>query len=439
MDPYALGNLCIERGLLTQGQLDQCLDLQRRSETWRRLGEILLSEGFLTGVSLANLLSIQQAMRRSIPGSAAEPAPEPPPSEIGWLLRECAAHGADSLLLGPGQPPAFRTQSLTELLEGPPLRATQIQKMLAEALPPEAIQALDAHGSVTTTLELRGQGRVRADLYQFSGGIGAVLQALPGHPAPLASLPVPPGVRVLADARDGLVLVGGPARALATETVASILDAISAARSCHIVLVERGAERPFPARKAWFTRREVGRDVPTFAAGIDAALRSDADVISVGELREPAAIGLALDAASRGRLVFGVHPTGGAQQSLERLLDSLPAERVAASRVLLALALRAVLSLRVFPGKGGAESSCAVEWLKTTPGIGHLIRDDKLSHLGMVLQTSRSDEMLSMEESLARLLRKGRISLAEALEAANDPERLRRLAHAGKEPTRGGH
>jgi len=439
MDPYALGTLCVERGLVTEGQLEKCLDLQRRSESWRRLGEILLSEGHLTGVSLANLLSIQQAMRRTIPGGVAEAAPEPPPSEIGWLLRECAAHGADSLLLGPGQPPAFRTQSLTEVLEGPPLRATQIQKMLAEALPPESIQALDAKGAVTTTLELRGQGRVRADLYHYAGGIGAVLRALPGNPAPLASLPVPPGARVLADERDGLVLLGGPARTVAAEIAASVLDAISAARPCHIVTVERSADRPFPARKARFTRREVGGDVPTFAAGIEAALRSDADVVYAEELRDPAAIDVALDAASRGRLVLGLVPTGSTQLTLERLLDSVPAGRVATARTLLGLALRAVLLVRVFPGKGGGEPACAVEWIRTTPGIGHLIRDDKLAQIAMVLQTSRSDEMLSMEESLARLLRKGKITLAEALEAANDPERLRRLAHAAKEPTRGSH
>ncbi len=439
MDPYALGKLCIERGLLTQGQLDQCLDLQRRSETWRRLGEILLSEGHLTGVSLANLLSIQQAMRRTMPGGAVESAPEPPPSEIGWLLRECAAHGADSLLLGPGQPPAFRTHSLTELLEGPPLRATQIQKMLAEALPPETIQALDARGSVATTLELRGQGRVRAHLYRFAGGIGALLRTMPSHPAPLASLPVPTGVRELADARDGLVIAGGIAKALAAETVASLLDSISASRSCHIATVERSAERPYPARRARFTRREVGRDVASFAAGIDAARRSDADVLYVEELGDPATVEVALDAASRGRLVFGLLPTTGTQHSLERILDSFPVERVAAARALLALSFRAALTLRAFPGRGGSESSFAVEFVKTTPGIAHLIRDDKLAQLALVLQTSRSEDILSLEESLSRLLRKGRIALADALEAANDPERLRRLAHAAKEPIRGSH
>lgn len=449
MDSYPLGRLCLEKGLLDEKQLEHCLEIQRSSPTWRRLGEVLISEGILTGVALANLLSVQSAMRKSAETSAAPPIRGRPPaqstaaeahrevSELVWLLSEARTCGS-SVILGAGVPPAFRTFGTTQLLEGPPMTEEQVVKILRDGLPAEIWARADIEGFVDASATLPSGERIRATIYRHANGLGASLRPLGTTPASLTSLGLPAGVRELAKPRSGLVLVTGPSGSGKTTTLAALLDAINASRACHILTIERPIETWIEPKRARITRREVGRDAPTFAAALRAALRSDADVIAVAEMSDPETIATAVSAAETGHLVLGTMHTGNSYTTILRILDAFPPHRADFVRGLLAGCLRGILTQRLFPPKGSGGPALAVELLLGTAGIANLIREDRAHQIPYIIQTGRGDGMVSLDDSLAALQKKGRISSATALEHATDPERLAAALGARREGTRAG-
>jgi len=448
MDRYSLGRLCIERGLLSEEELEQCLEEQRASPNPRRLGEIMLSHGYVTGVTLAQLLSLQEALRRAAPEDA-EAAYEPPPAtELGWMLKEGWAYGARGVVLGPGRAPAFTLGGRTELLEGPPLESEQFDKLLAEALPAALVRRLEREPVVEAVVTLAGQGSVRTTLYRHADGVGAAFRVLVGPAPDLASLGLPPGTRELQEATSGLVLVTGPCGCGKTTTIATLLERINESRPCHIALIERCATTVLLPKSSRLTRLEVGHPeldeagdaTGAVAAAIERALRFDADVIAIDPLEDRGDVVAAMAAAEAGRLVIATLPTGGAVATIERVIAAFPRARAARARSRVASCLRAVLCQRLFPRARGGRPALAVELLLGTPAVAALVREGRLEQIPTVLHAKRADGMTSLEASLDRLCRKGVITHAVAVEAANEPQRLQQPAAARvREAPHAGH
>jgi len=437
MDPSYLGRLCVERGLVTEPQLAECLRIQKEGAAWRRLGEIFLSEGLITGVALANLLSIQAAMRGG-PRKRAEPAKPAPPHELGWLLREARACGAVGVVLGAGAPPAFRFCGWTRVLEGAPLEEAQVQKMLAEALPAELLERLRRDRFAEAMARLAEPDWVRVALYRYGGGIGAFLRPVEPAARDLAALGLPAGAKELVRARGGLVLVSGPACSGRTTTLAALLQVVNAARGCHVVTLERPPEirlEPGPAR---VTRLEVPREGDGFLRAFHAARRADADVVALSELEGEEVVLAALDAAGGDCLVLAVTSGRSAVQTLQRLLERLPARHQAHARTALASCLRGVLHQRLVPAGDGSESVLACELLLSSAAVAASLREDKLGQIATSLETGRGEGMVSFDDSLLRLLRRGRIAAETAARHAHDPERMAAALATRREATRAG-
>ena len=434
---YTLGRLCVERGLITQDQLVRCLQIQKSGTAWRHLGEILLNEGLLTGIALANLLSLQESKRRggASPGSRIEP----PSNDLGWLLKEMRAYGADALVLGAGQPPCFRYGGWSEPMEGPPLDNEQIKDLLFEALPEGLLQRLDKQGFVDRTIEFAGHDRVRLTLYRHARGIGVVLRPQAASTLELNDLGLPAGIRDLVRPESGLVLIAGPLGSGRAVTLSALLQAILDARSCHAVTIERPVETCLEQRLGRVSRREVGRDAASFASAMRGALRANADVLAVGSMEEAETIETALGAASTGRLVIGLMHTNGAAATIRRVLDACAGLHARGARDLLASCLRGIVTQHRFVSRASPEPVLAGELMLCTPGVAHLIREGRVGQIPAILKGNRSEGMASLDDALADLCKAGRITAEEALARAVDPAELKRALESDPEVVRAVH
>src|SRR5579862_6899863 len=242
----------------------------------------------------------------------------------------------------------------------------------------------------------------------------------------LESLHLPPGLRRLAEARQGLVLITGPTGCGKSSTLAALVDLINTHRHDHIVTIEDPVEYVHTNRSSIVEQIEVGHDAPDFASSIRSILRQTPDVILVGEMRDQETIATALTIAETGHLVFSTLHTNDASQAISRILDSFPAGNQPQIRQQLSLALLAVVAQQLVPTVNEGVRYPVVEILMASSGVRSLIRKGDDHQLYSALSTGRSEGMTSMEQSLADLVRTGRITRETALAHCSHRDELLR-------------
>src|SRR5690606_38237188 len=246
---------------------------------------------------------------------------------------------------------------------------------------------------------LPGVGRFRANVYRQRGSLAAAFRLIPTSVPDLDELGLPPAVAGLCELSQGLVLVTGPTGSGKSTTLAAMVDRINRTRRLHIVTLEDPIEYLHRHRRSLVNQREVGIDVPTFAAGLRAALREDPDVIMVGEMRDLETIATALTAAETGHLVLATLHTPSAPQAVDRIIDVFPAEQQNQVRVQLAGVLEAVIAQRLVPTADGRGRHVVAEVLLGTAAVRNLIREGKTAQLPAVMETSRQYGMVTLRES----------------------------------------
>jgi twitching motility protein PilT len=257
-------------------------------------------------------------------------------------------------------------------------------------------------------------GRFRANVHFQRGTVAGTVRVLPDKMPTLESLHLPPVLRRLAEARQGLVLVTGPTGCGKSSTLAALVDLINSQRHDHVVTIEDPIEFVHSNRKSIIEQIEVGQDAPDFAGSLRSILRQNPDVILVGEMRDPETIATVLTAAETGHLVLSTLHTNDASQAVSRILDSFPLGNQPQIRQQLSLALLAVVAQQLVPGIAGGRYP-VVELLMASSGIRSLIRRGEDHQLYSALSTGRSDGMISMEQSLAEMVRSNRIHRDVAL------------------------
>lgn len=349
---------------------------------------------------------------------------------FGWL-QAAIDQGASDLHLVAGYPPVVR-------LHG------KLAAIAEEILEPQALQfalqnICDEKGRLqfarTRNLDFAfehkfasGFRRCRANYFVSGDSQGACFRIIPaeipsfewtGFPAELAQR--------LMRLRNGLVIVSGMTGAGKTTTLAMIVDRLNREGGYRIVTIEDPIEYRFsPAKHSIVTQREVGRDVDSFADGLRYGLRQDPDVILVGEIRDRATAQMALSAAETGHLVLSTLHTRDAKGAISRYADLFPQASQAEIRAQLAMSLRSVISQHLLPCAFEEKRQLALEVMFNNNPIGSAIRAGKLESIDTCILTGRNEGMISLDESIKRLLQDGSISRETALRFVSDPSLLQR-------------
>jgi twitching motility protein PilT len=275
-----------------------------------------------------------------------------------------------------------------------------------------------------------GVGRFRANYFVQDSGAAAVFRIIPETIQSLTDLRMPKIVERFAHLRSGLVLVTGPTGSGKSTTLAAIIDAINVSYAKHIVTIEDPIEFVHPNKMSVLSQREVGTHCKDFAAALRAAIRQNADVILVGELRGRE-VELAILAAEMGALVFGTLHTNSAVKTVDRLVDIFPIDQQDQIRVGLAEALAGVVSQVLVPTANGKGRVAAVEVLAKTSGLPNIIREGNTPQLVNLIQSGKAHGMQTMDDALDSLVSQGLVHPKDAYQRAADKSRFEALLEQG--------
>lgn len=273
-------------------------------------------------------------------------------------------------------------------------------------------------------LQMQDHSRYRVNVYRHRLGLSAAIRLLNADIPNFESLHLPPAIGKLAEEPRGLVLITGPTGSGKSTTLAAMIDYISRLRAAHILTVEDPIEYVFNQNKSVIHQREVGATVTSFASALRSALREDPDIILVGEMRDYETISTAVTAAETGHLVLSTLHTTGAAQTIDRIVDTCPAESQQQMRSQLSMILRGVVTQQLLPLTGGSGRTVATEILIGTDAVSNIIREDKCHQLPSVMQSGASVGMHTLNGDLAALVRRGAISRETAVNASADKKDL---------------
>jgi twitching motility protein PilT len=389
---------------------------------------------------------LEQLVRELNDAQPAESVADAPPlnaeGDLEQLLVEMAQRGASDLMLVAGAPPVLRVGGRL-LANGDPLSADEVQSLLSHVVTARVRERMDADGAADFSLRLarggdeddrhpasgersesKGAWRFRVNVHRQRGTLAASVRALPTKIPTIQELRLPASLAELVKPRRGLVLVCGPTGSGKSTTLAAMVGEINRTEARHVITIEDPVEYEHRNAKSIIEQVEVGRDTPSFAAALRAALRQDPDVILVGEMRDLETVATALTAAETGHLILSTLHTSDAAQAIHRIVDVFPPAQQTQIKQQLALSLNAIIVQHLVPRADETGSVVAVELLHATYGVRNQIRNDKLQHLSQEITLGKRHGMITLEESLARLVQEGLISADDARVRSARPEEL---------------
>jgi len=361
------------------------------------------------------LSRIVEELNRAAPSQKTATMAPSVTASLDELLDFAAKRGASDVLLVAGAIPALRINGALAAGPGDPLEPDDIRALVLPLLGPAQLEELQKRKSVDFGFVRENLGRFRINLHHQRGTLAASIRLLPSRIPSLESLHLPPSLGKLADRRQGLVLITGPTGCGKTSTLAALVDIVNSHRAAHVVTIEDPVEYQHANRTAIIEQIEIGRDTPDFAGTLRSIVRQTPDVILVGEMRDPETMATALTAAETGHLVLSTLHTNDTIQAVSRILDSFPAANQPQIRQQLSLALLAVIAQQLVPGMDGMSRWPATEVMIATDAVRALIRKGDDHQLRSQISVGRAEGMMTMEQSLADLVRANRIARDTAL------------------------
>ena len=348
-------------------------------------------------------------------------------AKLNELLVTTAKQAASDLHLAVGRRPTLRIDGILVPLQKEAIMTPETAEgIIGELTTPEQKQKLLQQKQVDFAYSLEDKARFRVNVYYQRGYLAAALRLVPARIKTIEELNLPPLLHDLAKLSQGFVLIVGPAGHGKSSTLAALLDEVNHLRSDHIITVEDPVEYLFTQDKCIVSQREVGSDAISFHGALRTILRQDPDVIMIGEMRDAVSIGTAMTASETGHLVLSTLHTNSASQTIDRIIDSFPAEQQGQVTSQLAATLVAIVSERLLPRTSGGRIP-AMEIMIVNPAIRNLIRERKTYQIDLVIETSMQEGMVTLNRSLANLVKNKEISLENAELYSLNPAELRIL------------
>jgi twitching motility protein PilT len=346
---------------------------------------------------------------------------------IKELLNLTCLEKASDLHISVGHYPSLRiTGRLVPLIKMKKITPEDSQGLAFELMNEEQRERFLQEKEIDFSYNLEDRARFRVNIFFESGNISSALRLVPNKIPTLEELNLPSILHEFTRASQGFVLVTGPSSHGKSTTLAAMLDEINHTRADHIITIEDPIEYVFEDDRSIIDQREVYQDTLSFARALRSTFRQDPNVIMVGEIRDLETISTAITAAETGHLVFTTLHTNSASQTIHRIVDSFPPEQQNQVRSQLSASLLGVISQRLIPRiRGGLIPSCEIMF--ATPAVANLIRENKIHELPLIIEISAEAGMVSLNRSLANLVRAKEVSLETAMAYSLNPSELRKL------------
>lgn len=326
-----------------------------------------------------------------------------------------------------GSAPYFRVDGeLVPVENGPILTVDSTRTLIEPLLNEEQKEYVEVNKELDLGYQYQDKGRFRINIYHTRGMLAAALRLVPAEILTVEELNLPQEVHRFAQYKQGFILVTGPTGEGKSTSLASVISEINKTRAEHILTIEDPIEYVHKPIKSIVSQREMNQDTKDWSVALRSALRADPDIVMVGEMRDYETIASAITVAETGHLVFATLHTGSASQTMDRIIDVFPSEQQGQIRQQLASTIIAVASQRLLPRLSGGRIP-AVELMFANDAVRNLIREGKTYQIDNVMQTSGSQGMILMENSLARLVQQGQISKEIAMRQAFRPNEMARL------------
>lgn len=331
-------------------------------------------------------------------------------TDIMTMLRQVAKAGASDLHLAADHPPLLRRQGELRPLREEALAALDVRDMIYTLLDTQHRRVFERDLELNFSLSVAPQWRFRVNVHSQRGNVEASFRQIEPLVRNLAELNLPPALTDLANLRDGLVLITGPAGSGKTTAAAAMIEYINANRAAVIITMENPIEYLYTYRKSVIKQREIGLDTRSYAAALREAMRQDPDVILIGEVRDEETMQAAIEAAQTGHLVIATFSSASCIHAIIRLYQFFRRGNQSEIQVQLANCLRGIVALRLLPRIDQPGLIPAAEVLISTPAITNMIRMGSTPQIKSAIQTGGSFGMNSFENSLEKLRRDGIIS-----------------------------
>ena len=351
---------------------------------------------------------------------------------IKELLTKMIQEGASDMHIIVGGPPMIRVHGSVEPLPGyRRLTPDQTQELIYSVMTEQQVAEFEATRECDMSFGIDGLSRFRLNVYRDRGSVVAAFRTIPFEILSFEQLGLPRVISDFAHRPMGLVLVCGPTGSGKSTTLAAILDKINRERKTHIITIEDPIEYLHSHKMSIINQREVGADTNGFSEALRRILRQDPDVILIGEMRDPETIQAALTVAETGHLAFATLHTNDALQTINRIVDVFPSAQQAQIRTQLSFVLEGVVVQQLIPRADGLGRVLSMEIMIPNAAIRSLIRAEKLEQIPSMIEIGKGEGMMTMNQSLYRLMRRGIITPDMAFKRTMDPEGLQNLVEKG--------
>lgn len=354
-------------------------------------------------------------------------------ARIDDFLKFAEELDASDVHLKAGRPPLLRIHGELVMTDLPPVDSAELAYMLTEAVGERAWERFSEVWELDVAYQMEDDRRFRLNVFRQRGTVEAVFRAIPRHMMTMEEIGLPELARSFATRPRGLVLVTGPVGSGKTTTQAAMIDYVNEHYSVHIVTIEDPIEFVHVKKKALVSQRELELDTDSFGDALRAALREDPDVILVGEMRDLETVRMAITAAETGHLVISTLHTMDAAETINRVVDIFPTHQQDQVRMQLAVNLLGVIGQTLVRRADGSGRVAAFEVMANSAAVASAIRDNKIYQITSVIQTGTRAGMISLDQSLAALVRSGQVGYEEALAKAKNPDEFAQFALGKKE------
>ena len=338
------------------------------------------------------------------------------------MLVTAAKKDATDLHLTVGSPPMIRVDGILQVLEEEDiLTALKIERIVESMTDPDQRDRLGKERDIVVMHIFDNKIRGKVHIFFQEGSMTVSLRFLTLNVETIRALNMPPSIEAIASQKNGLVIVGGHFGSGRTTLALALLEHINQARVEHILTIEDPIEYDMIGNKSIVNQREVGRDVNSFDAALDAIEKEDVNVVFVSELESTSVMRKVLELANAGILVITVMDVSSSDKALEKIISSFPSHEQNYVTELLAEALRAVVIQYLLPRIGGGLVPVHEVMLNIST-IRSFILSQKFSQLEQVIASSRAQGMISFDHELASMVKNRIVSLEHARDAVQNSE-----------------